>query len=57
MILLQEDYDTVDFVMEEINKYQYPEELQSLVDVISGQILNLESANAIETLEKIKRIL
>lgn len=55
--LLQEDYDTVDFVMEEINKYQYPEELQSLVDVISGQVLNLESTNAIETLEKIKHVL
>lgn len=55
--LMQEDYDTADFVMEEIKKYQYPKEIQSLIDELAGQVLNMESDNAVETLEKIKRIL
>ena len=54
--LMQEDYDTVDFIMEEINKYQYPKEMQILVDVLSAQVLNMEAENAIGTLEKINKI-
>ena len=57
MGLLQEDYDTADFVMEEIKKYQYAKEIQFLVDELSGQIINMESDNAVETLGKIKNIL
>lgn len=55
--LMQEDYDTIDFIMEEINKYQYRKEIQLLVDELSGQVLNMETTNAIETLEKIDKIL
>lgn len=55
--LLQEDYDTADFVMEEIKKYQYPEELQLLIDELIGQVLNMEAVNAVETLEKVKSFL
>ena len=55
--LLQEDYDTADFLMEEIKKYQYPKELQKRMDELAGQILNMETDHAMETLEKIKNIL
>lgn len=54
MSVSQEDYDTADFMMEEVKKYQYPEAVQKLVDVLTGQILNMESASAQETIEKIK---
>ena len=55
--LMQEDYDTVDFMMNEINKYQYPKELQKFVDELAGQVLNMETDNAVNTLEKIKSTL
>ena len=57
MGLMQEDYDTADFMIGEINKYQYTNEIQALVDALAGQILNMETSNAIDTLEKIKNIL
>lgn len=57
MGVLQEDYDTADFVMEEMKKYQYSEEIQVLMNELIGQILNMESENAIETIEKIRNIL
>jgi CheY-like chemotaxis protein len=55
--LIQEDYDTVDIIMEEINKYQYVKEVQVLVDELSGQVLNMESENAIQTLERMAKVL
>ena len=57
MGLMQDDYDTADFIMEEIKKYKYSKEVQSLVDELAGQILNMESENAIETVERVKEIL
>lgn len=57
MGLMQKDYDTADFMMEEIKKYSYSRELQMLVDELSGQVLNMETDNAIETVEKLKKIL
>lgn len=57
MGLLQEDYDTADFVMEEIKKYQYPEIMQKLVDELTGQVLNMETLPAQETIKKIKLML
>ena len=57
MGLMQEDYDTADFIIGEINKYQYTDEMQLLVDELAGQILNMETSVAIETVEKIKNIL
>ncbi len=55
--LMQEDYDTADFMLEEIKKYRYPKEVQLLIDELAGQVLNMESVNAIETLERIQSIL
>ena len=57
MGLMQDDYDTADFIMEEIKKYKYPKEVQTFVDELAGQILNMESENAIETIERVKEIL
>ena len=57
MGLQQEDYDTADFVMEEIKKYQYSEKIQSFINELSGQVLNMESENAICSIDKIKEIL
>ena len=57
MGLMQDDYGTADFIMEEIKKYKYSKDVQSFVDVLTGQILNMESENAIETIERIKKIL
>lgn len=55
--LEQEDYQTVDFLFEEIKKYQYEEELQKQVDKLEDQIMNLESEEAIETVNQIKTLL
>ena len=57
MGLMQEDYDTADFMIGEINKYQYINEIQVLIDELAGQILNMETSNAIDTVERIKNIL
>ena len=57
MSLFQEDYDTADFVIEEIKKYRYPDAMQKLVDKLVGQVLNMESIPAQETIKKIKLIL
>lgn len=57
MSLFQEDYDTADLVTEEIKKYQYPDAVQKLVDELVGQVLNMESIPAQETIKQIKLIL
>ena len=44
MSVSMDDYDTADFTMEEIKKYQYPDAIQKLMDVLVGQILNMESS-------------
>lgn len=57
MGVAQGDYDTADFMMEELKKYRYSEEIQDLIDELTGQVLNLEMSNAMETIEKIKNSL
>lgn len=57
MGLMQEDYDTADFVLEEIKKYRYADEMKSFINELSGQVLNMESENALDTIEKIKSVL
>ena len=42
--------------MEEIKKYKYSKEVQTFVNELAGQILNMESENAIETIERLKEI-
>ncbi len=57
MSVSQEDYDTADFMMEEIKKYQYADAVQKLVDELTGQVLNMEAISAQETIKEIRMIL
>ena len=52
--LENEDYGTADFVCGEIQKYQYSDEIQALTEKLAGQIFNLESEEALETIEEIR---
>ena len=52
--LADEDYDTADFISEKLQGYQYPEEIQILVDELAQHILNLETEEAIEVTERVK---
>jgi hypothetical protein len=47
------DYDTADFLSEEIQKYAYPTEVQELVDTLANQILNFEDDAAVMTIDRI----
>nr|MBP3599431.1 response regulator [Eubacterium sp.] len=49
MSLEQDDYDTADVVMGEIQSYEYPDDIQQLVSVLAGQVMNLETRLAMET--------
>lgn len=49
------DYDTADFLCAEIVKYAYPDNLQSLIDKLAGQVMNFEAEEAAETIEEIKK--
>ena len=49
------DYNTADFICGEIQKYQYPDQIQLLVNELAGQIMNLETDAAIVTIDKIKK--
>ena len=57
MVVEQEDYDTMDLVMEELKQYQYSKWVQGLVDRLSAQVINLELTNAVITIEEIKNAL
>jgi len=51
--LEQDDYNAADIVCAEIQKFEYPEEIQKLVDELVSQVMNLEAEDAIITIEKI----
>lgn len=48
------DYNTADFVCAEIQKYQYPDEIQKLVDALAEKVLNLKAGEALAIIEEIK---
>lgn len=52
--LENEDYDTADSVCEELQRYQYEEEVQVLVDELAQRILNLETEEALERINIIR---
>lgn len=54
--LRNEDYNTIDFVFEEVNKYQYPPQIQVIVDRLGEQIMNLEVDEAIDSVGKIQEL-
>ena len=49
------DYNTADFICGEIQKYQYPDQIQVLVNELAVQIMNLETDAAIVTIDEIKK--
>ncbi len=55
--LENEDYDTADFVCDKLQKYQYPDEIQVLIDELAQRILNLETEKALESVDIIKNTL
>ncbi|MBQ2744886.1 MAG: response regulator [Lachnospiraceae bacterium] len=52
--LSNENYDSADFLCNEIQKYQYSDEVEKLVDQLATHVLNLETEEAIKTIDKIK---
>jgi len=57
MSLENGEYSTADVICEQIQKYQYTEEVQVLMNELSQEVMNLEDDEAIITLEKIKDII
>lgn len=53
--LENEDYNTADFIMTEVNRYQYPEALQELVNALAEQVMNLEAEEALGTIEELEQ--
>ena len=50
------DYDTSDFLSDEIKKYQYPAAIQGLVDELLEKVFNFETGDAMDIIEKIKNV-
>ncbi len=48
--LENDDYDAADFVMENIKKYRYPEELEEAVQALSAQVMDLDAETALQTI-------
>ncbi|MBQ8730506.1 MAG: hypothetical protein IJY81_04910, partial [Lachnospiraceae bacterium] len=53
----KEDYDRMDYMSEEIKKYTYPGEADALVKELGTQVFNLETQEAMLTIDKIKKAL
>lgn len=54
MAVLNGDYDTADFVCEEIQKYRYPESVSSHVEELVEKVNKLDSESAIQLIETIR---
>ncbi len=53
----KEDYDRMDYMSEEIKKYTYPGEADALVKELGTQVFNLETQEAMLTIDRIKKAL
>ncbi len=51
--LENEDYDAADLVVNEIKKYRYPEEVEGLVRSLLAQVTELDTEEALQTIEMI----
>ncbi|MBQ7066310.1 MAG: response regulator [Lachnospiraceae bacterium] len=49
-----DDYDTADVICDEISKYVYPAQIQTMIDEIASQVTNLEACEAIINIDKLK---
>ena len=54
MSLKSDDYDTADFVCAELKKSRYAEKTQKLMDQLAAHILNMETKEAIEIIDKMR---
>lgn len=52
--LQMEDYSVADLLISKIKQKQYSEQLQVLVETLAEQVFNLQSQDALNTIEKIK---
>ena len=52
--LKDENYDKADILCAEIGKYHYPEQLQLLVDKLLDDVFQLDTEEALQTLEEIR---
>ena len=52
--LKDENYETADFLCAEIKKYQYPKQIQVLVDKLVEEVFQLEAEEALQTIEEIR---
>lgn len=52
--LKNENYETADFLCAEIQKYQYPKQVQILVDRLVEKVFQLEAEDALQTIEEIR---
>lgn len=53
--LVNEDYNTVDFVFAQVSKYLYQEEIQALVNSLAEQIRNLDTEEAVKTIHNMEK--
>lgn len=54
MAMLTDDYETAEFVCEEISKYSYPESVCNLVEELIEKVDDLDSDAAIQLIDRIK---
>ncbi|MBQ8596365.1 MAG: response regulator [Lachnospiraceae bacterium] len=52
--LKNENYETADFICAEIQKYQYPKQVQALVDRLLEKVFQLEAEEALQVIEEIR---
>lgn len=52
--LEENDYNTADLICNEIQKYEYPDTIQHLVEELANQVMNLEAEDAIIIIDMIK---
>lgn len=51
----QMNYDTADAIMEKLNACNYPGKLKKMMDTLNVRILNLQTEEALETIQEIER--
>lgn len=50
------DYDAADSLMEKLSAYKYEDKIQELMDKLKMQVLNIQAAAAIQTIEEINKV-
>lgn len=50
------DYDSADFIMDEMHKFRYPDEIHNLVDELSSNVANLDADAATDIISQIKKV-